>query len=46
MDVVYHGDGEALYVQAAEGFSAKFFVGYLLCPADALLLQQTDRELS
>jgi hypothetical protein len=46
VDVVHYGDGKVLDFQAAERFSTKLFVSYLLCPADALLLQQTNRELS
>jgi hypothetical protein len=46
VDVVYHRDGEVLHLQTPQSFSTKLLVSYLLCPTDALLLQQTRRELS
>ena len=46
MDIVYDRDGELFHLQTAEDFGTNLFAGYLLCPPDAVLLQQTHRELS
>jgi hypothetical protein len=45
VDVIHGRDGKVLHLQAVEGLGTKLFVRYLLCPADAMLLQQTHREL-